>query len=96
MAIVFAVQKWRPYLIGNKFIACTNQSSLKFLLEQRLVTDEHQGWVNKLLGYDFEVKYQPGMENKAINALSRMPKEVSLATLSIPQEITMEERQLLV
>ena len=96
MAIVFVVQKWRPYLIGNKFIVCTNQRSLKFLLVRRLVTDEHQGWVNKLLGYDFEVKYWPGMENKATNALSRMPKEVSLATLSIPQVITMEEIQLLV
>ena len=57
---------------------------------------EHQGWVTKLLGYDFEVKYRPGMENKVVDALSRMPKEVSLATLSIPKVITMAEIQQLV
>ena len=91
MAIVFAVQKWRPFLTGCKFIACMDQMSLKFLLKQRLVGAEHQRWITKLMGYDFEVQYQLGIEIKATDALLHMSVEVSLANISIPQVITMEE-----
>ena len=93
MAIVFAEQKWRPYLIGHKFIVHTDQRSLKFLLEQRLVAVEHQRWITNLMGYDFEVQYWPGLENKAADALSRQLEEVSLATLFIPHVGAMEELQ---
>ena len=93
MAIVFVLQKWRPYLVGRKFFVRTYQKSLKFLLEQRLVAIEHQKWVTKLLGSDFEVDYRPRIENKVVGALSHIPEEVNLAVLSIPQANTMDEVQ---
>lgn len=54
IAIVWAVQKWRHYLIGRHFIIKTDQKSLKFLLEQRVIGNQYQKWVCKLMGYDFE------------------------------------------
>ena len=87
------MRKWRPYLIGRKFIVRTDHKSLNFLLEQRLVAVEHQKWVTKLLGYDFEVEYRPGVENRAADALSHIPEEVTLAALSIPPAKTMDELQ---
>ena len=37
MAVVLAVQRWKPYLLGRKFIVKTGQHSFKFLLEQRVI-----------------------------------------------------------
>lgn len=55
MAVVFAVQRWRPYLLGKRFIIRSYQSALKFLLDQREIPLEYQQWVTKLLGYEFEI-----------------------------------------
>ncbi|KAA0054635.1 reverse transcriptase [Cucumis melo var. makuwa] len=38
MAVVLAVQRWRPsYLLGTKFLVKTDHKLLKFLLEQRVI-----------------------------------------------------------
>jgi len=36
--LVSAVQKWRPYLLGQLFVVKTNHQSLKYLLEQQAAT----------------------------------------------------------
>jgi hypothetical protein len=71
MAIVFAVQKWRHYLMGNHFIIHTDQKSLKFLQDQRVLGEDQFKWTSKLMGFDFEIIYKPGHENRAADALSR-------------------------
>ncbi|KAA0062661.1 Transposon Ty3-I Gag-Pol polyprotein [Cucumis melo var. makuwa] len=82
MAVVLAVQRWRPYLLGTKSVVKTNQKSLKF--EQRTIQPQYQKWVAKLLGYSFEVVYKPSLENKAADALSRKPMEIMNCGMSVP------------
>lgn len=75
LALVIAIQKWRPYLIGRKFVVRTDHQSLKHLLEQRISTPAQQRWLTKLMGYDYTVTYKKGKENSAADALSRVPME---------------------
>lgn len=71
MALVLAIQQWRPYLLGRRFVVHTDQHSLKYLLEQRITTYNQQHWIAKVMGYDFEVVYKTGSSNKVADALSR-------------------------
>lgn len=91
MAFVLAIQKWCPYLLGLKFLVRTDQRSLKYLLEQRLVAPYHQKWLSKLLGYNFDIVYKSGIENQVVDALSRVTHGPSLALLTVPHGINLAD-----
>lgn len=69
----------------------TDQRSLKFLLDQREVNLEYQKWLSKLIGFDFEIEYKPGLENKAVNALSRIDVTATIMAMSVPCAMQLSE-----
>ena len=73
LAIILAVQKWQQYLVGQHFTIKTDQQSLKHLLDNKVTTPFQQKWLSKLAGLDYTVEYKKGMENRAADALSRIP-----------------------
>ena len=79
MAIVFAIKKWRPYIIGKQFVVRIDQRNLCFLLEQRVVEAEYQKWILKLMPYNFIIQYKPSSTNSAADALSRALGEAILS-----------------
>nr|CAD1837126.1 unnamed protein product [Ananas comosus var. bracteatus] len=81
LAIVIAIQKWRPYLIGRHFKVKTDHQSLKYLLEQRVSTPSQQKWISKLMGYDYELVYKNGRENVVADALSRAPSLQAISAI---------------
>jgi hypothetical protein len=87
MAILHALKKWHPYLIGRHFKVKTDHDSLKYFLEQRLSSEEQQKWVTKILGYDFEIVYKRGKKNVVVDAHSRKDEyvEAFLCVISIIQ-----------
>ncbi|KAG9458686.1 hypothetical protein H6P81_003194 [Aristolochia fimbriata] len=93
MALVLAIQHWRPYLLGRRFKVLTDQKSLRFLLHQRITTPDQQNWLAKLLGYDFDIVYKPGTQNRAADALSRIHEDITLCAISCPQWIDVEQLQ---
>jgi hypothetical protein len=70
LAIMEVIKTWRPYLLGQKFQIRTNQNSLKFLLEQCIVTPEQQKWVSKLVGFEYEIVYRLGRSDIVADAMS--------------------------
>eukprot|EP00253_Pinus_taeda_P029018 PITA_29018 len=60
LAILHALKKWRPYLMGRHFKVKADHDSLTYFLKQRLSSEEQQKWVTKMLGYDFEIIYKKG------------------------------------
>ncbi|GAU45349.1 hypothetical protein TSUD_84720 [Trifolium subterraneum] len=82
MALVLSIQHWRHYLLGKSFVVYTDHKSLKHFLQQKISSPNQQCWLAKLLGYQFEVHYKPGPENKAANALSRCHGDMNVLDCS--------------
>ena len=50
MAILHAVDTYRPYLLGQRFQVSTDHQSLKYFLEQHLSSPPQNKWLAKMLG----------------------------------------------
>ncbi|GKB36164.1 putative mitochondrial protein [Tanacetum coccineum] len=83
LAVIQALDKWRGYLLNRLFKIKTYHFSLKYLLEQRITTPSQMKWLHKLMGFDYDILYKKRSENKAANALSRIPTSAQLLTLAL-------------
>ena len=81
MAIFHYVLKWCNYLMSRKFQICTDHRNLKYLLEQRVITMDQQCWIVKLMGFDYEIVYRPGRDNKAADTLSQLHGDLAAILL---------------
>ena len=50
----------------------------------------------KLLGYDFDIVYKPGLDNWSADALYRIHQKASIAAISVPSLISILDLQALV
>ncbi|GJZ41269.1 reverse transcriptase domain-containing protein, partial [Tanacetum coccineum] len=96
LAVVYAFEKFRSYLIMNKSVVYTDHSALKYLFNKKDAKARLLRWVLLLQEFDFKVIDTKGAENYAADHLSRLenpyenvfdPKEITetfpLETLSV-------------
>jgi hypothetical protein len=87
MAILEALKKWKHYFASTALIIRTDQQSLKYIHDQRLLEGIQHKLLIKLLGFNYTVEYKQGRTNKVADALSRATHSNSVMAISsvVPQ-----------
>ncbi|CAJ0589159.1 unnamed protein product [Cylicocyclus nassatus] len=80
LALVFAVQKFRPYIDGAKCTVITDHAPLKALLHRKDLMGRLAKYQIILQEYDIQIVYRPGKHNLLCDALSRNPPIYGIST----------------
>ncbi|XP_022895350.1 uncharacterized protein LOC111409540 [Olea europaea var. sylvestris] len=83
LAVVFAVDEFRSYLIGSKVIVYTDHSALKYLMSQKDAKPRLIRWILLLQEFDLEIRDKKKSENVVADHLSRLESHESNPTLEI-------------
>jgi len=73
-AVMWAMQRFRHYLLGRNFIIRVDHKPLIDLLKNKMSLIM-EGWIDTILQFDFTTQYIPGCENELADALSRCHNE---------------------
>jgi hypothetical protein len=82
LAMVFAIKKFRSYLVSAKVIVYIDHPTLKYLLMQKDAKPHMIRWILLLQEFDLEIRDKKGVDNFVTDHLSRLQFEGS-AKLSI-------------
>ncbi|KAL4353010.1 hypothetical protein GQ457_06G017930 [Hibiscus cannabinus] len=72
LAVIFAFDKFRSYLIGTKVIVHTDHSAIKYLLSKKDAKPRLIRWILLLQEFDIEIIDRKGTENQVADHLSRL------------------------
>ncbi|TPX73529.1 hypothetical protein CcCBS67573_g05205 [Chytriomyces confervae] len=72
LAIIFALDKFHAFIHGTRFTLKTDHKALTYLFSQTELTVVIQGWIDKLLAYDFSITHIAGIHNCLPDHLSRI------------------------
>jgi len=75
-ALVWACEKWRPYLLGRKFTLETDHEPLRMIFSTKgldRMSLRIARWAVRLMAFNFDIKYKRGAENTIPDFFSRFP-----------------------
>ena len=77
LAVVWAVDRYKHYLLGKPFIIATDHKALTTALDGNKSNKTYQSrltpWVDRLLPYQFKIVHIPGRDMGIVDYLSRDP-----------------------
>lgn len=77
LAVVWAVDKFRPYLEFTEFEIHCDHSSLAWMFSTEQASPRVRRWVLRLQGFQCKIRHRRGKANIPADALSRAPVEAS-------------------
>ena len=72
LAVVYALDKFRAYLVGSDIIIFTYHSALKYLLTKKDAKARLIRWVLLVQEFNLQIKDKTGVENVVADHLSRL------------------------
>jgi hypothetical protein len=78
LTMVFALHKFKHYLLVNKFVLYVNHMVLVYLVNKPQISRRIVKRLLLFLKYDFIVVYKPSKTHVATNALLRLPNMIEL------------------
>jgi hypothetical protein len=91
LAVVFALDKFRSYLLGSKVIVYSDHAALRHLLAKKETKPRLIRWILLLQEFDLEIRDKKGTDNVVADHLSRILLESS----PIPVHDSFPDEQLL-
>jgi hypothetical protein len=75
LTVIFALEKFRSYLIGSKVIVFTDHAALRYLFAKKDAKPRLIRWVLLPQEFYLEIRDKKGSENGVSNHLSRLLHE---------------------
>ncbi|GJX32076.1 reverse transcriptase domain-containing protein [Tanacetum coccineum] len=92
LAVVYALEKFRPYLVLSKTIVYTDHSAIKYLMAKQDAKSRLLRWILLLQEFNLEIRDKKGAENVAADHLSRLenPHKSELEKKDITESFPLE------